>query len=96
MNEQGFDIPQNGMIDFYADWCAPCKQMDPILDELKNEGHNIVQVDVDENQLMAQYFNIVSIPTFVFIKDGKEFHRQPGAVPKNKLEQHLEKVKPED
>ena len=93
---EDFTIPQNAMVDFYADWCSPCKQMDPILDELKNEGHNIIQVDVEENQLMTKYFDIVSIPTFVFIKDGKEFHRFTGVVPKHKLEDYLKKIKEED
>ena len=89
------NIPKNAMIDFYADWCPPCKQMDPVLKELKEEGHNIVKVDVEQENLIAQYFDIVSIPTFVFIREGKEFHRMTGAVPKNKLEQYLVKLKEE-
>lgn len=84
-------IPQNGMIDFYADWCPPCKQMDPILKEL-SENYNIEKVNVEENALMAKYFDVISIPTFVLIKEGKEAKRITGATSKQKLEEALKEI----
>lgn len=95
MSEE-FSIPQNGLIDFYADWCPPCKQMDPILKELKEEGFEIHKVNVEEETLMAQYFDIVNIPTFVLMEEGKEQVRLIGAVHKDKLRQQLVKLKNDD
>jgi thioredoxin 1 len=92
MNDN-FNIPENGMIDFYADWCPPCKVMSPVIDEIKSEGYNIQKVDIESNQLMSSYFDIVNIPTFVFIKDGKEYDRITGVTHKDKILSVLEKIK---
>lgn len=90
---ESFDIPQNGMIDFYADWCQPCKVMNPTIDEIKKEGYEVKKVDVETNQLMANYFGIANIPTFVFIKEGKEYDRITGVTHKDKILSILEEMK---
>lgn len=79
------DIPKSGkvIVDFYADWCGPCKRFAPKFQDLseKDEFKNItfLKVDVDENQALSEKFNISSLPTFVFIKDGKIVHTLEGA-----------------
>lgn len=74
------------IIDFYADWCGPCKMVAPILEELANEYEGklvIYKVDTEKEQELAALFEIRSIPTFLFIPmDGKPM-LQPGALPKN-------------
>lgn len=73
------------LIDFYADWCGPCKIMAPVFLELEKEYQGVVEfkkVDVETNGEMAQQFHVMSIPTFVILKDGKEVSRKMGAMPK--------------
>lgn len=80
------------LVDFYADWCAPCKTMAPILQEVKSDMGGkvrIVKVDVDKNPKAAQKFGIQSIPTLILFKDGKQKWRQSGVVQKNALIQVL-------
>lgn len=74
------------MIDFYADWCGPCKALAPVVDELSGEYEGkvkIVKMDVDANPDAPQKYGILSIPTMVFIKDGDEVDRLTGALPKD-------------
>ena len=62
------------VVDFYADWCGPCKMMSPIIDEIANEMGETVKVgkvNVDEEQSLAIQFGVMSIPTIVIIKNGK-------------------------
>ena len=62
------------VVDFYADWCGPCKMMSPIIDEIANEMGEAVKigkVNVDEEQNLAMQFGVMSIPTIVIIKNGK-------------------------
>ena len=76
------------LIDFYADWCGPCKIMSPIFDEIKGDYSGKVdfkKVDVEEDVAQAQQFGVLSIPTFVILKDGKEVDRKLGAMPKDVL-----------
>ncbi len=80
------------LVDFYADWCGPCKTMAPILQEVKSDMGGkvrIVKVDVDKNPKVAQKFGIQSIPTLILFKDGKQKWRQSGVVQKNALIQVL-------
>ncbi|NMB70010.1 thioredoxin [candidate division WWE3 bacterium] len=73
------------LIDFYADWCGPCKIMAPIFEELEKEYQGKVtfrRVDVEAEGDLAAKYGIMSIPTFVLLKDNKEIDRQIGAKPK--------------
>ncbi|MBR4110698.1 MAG: thioredoxin [Clostridia bacterium] len=76
------------IVDFYATWCMPCQMLTPILVEIdkENEDVEIFKVNVDENQETAIRYDIVSVPTLIFFKDGKEVERQVGLVEKEKLE----------
>lgn len=83
------------MIDFYADWCGPCKMLMPIVEELAGEYEgkvNIVKLDVDASQDLAQKYGVMSIPTLVFIKDGNEVDRITGAMPKDALAEKLDSL----
>lgn len=71
---------------FTADWCAPCKKMKPIIQELVAEGVSINLVDVDLEKELAKSFNILSIPTFILFEDEKEINRISGAQTKEQLE----------
>jgi thioredoxin 1 len=80
------------LVDFYADWCGPCKMMAPILTEVKNavgEDAYIIKVDVDASPEAASVFKVMSIPTLIIFKDGKPVWRQAGVVPANVLESQL-------
>ncbi|HNE28884.1 MAG TPA: thioredoxin [Saprospiraceae bacterium] len=69
------------LIDFYADWCAPCRAMKPVLDDVKarlGENVNIYKIDVDKNQALAARFNIRSIPTLMIFNKGNAVWRKSG------------------
>ena len=76
------------LVDFYADWCMPCKMLSPILEELSEEIDDvkIVKVNTDRNQELASSFGIMSIPTLLFVKDGKVIDTMVGMRPKEELE----------
>jgi len=70
------------LVDFWAEWCGPCKTIAPILKELADEHPGtlrIAKVDVDENQGLARQYGVQSIPTMIVFKDGEEVHRMVGA-----------------
>ena len=60
------------VVDFYANWCGPCKMLKPILEEVSTEGITVYSVNVDENKELAQQFQISSIPAVILFKDGKQ------------------------
>lgn len=69
------------LVDFYADWCAPCRAMKPVLEDLKAQlGEQVVifKIDVDKNQMLAQRFNVMSIPTLILFKKGEPVWRKTG------------------
>jgi thioredoxin len=81
------------IIDFYADWCGPCKMVAPILEELSNEYEGklvIYKVNTDIEQELSAVFGIQSIPTMLFIGADGEPMMQPGALPKHVLKQVIE------
>lgn len=80
------------LVDFYADWCGPCKMTSPIINELSEELKNIkfVKVDVDQNSELASQYSVFSIPTFILVKDGKVASQFVGAMGK---EGFLEQIK---
>lgn len=81
-------------VDFYADWCAPCKVTEPIIHQLAGEMKDLkfVQVDVDQNAELASKYNVFSIPTFVLFKDGTVAHQFVGAMGKEGFEAEIKKV----
>lgn len=83
------------MVDFYADWCGPCKMMAPLVAQLADEYDGkckIGKCNTDENPIMTNEFKVMSIPTFVFFKDGKAVDTIMGAVSKSALEEKLRQV----
>lgn len=82
------------LVDFYADWCGPCKVVSPILDELAESMKNIkfAKVNVDENQELAAKYSVFSIPTFLIFKDGEVKNQFVGAHSKEGFEEEIEKV----
>ena len=83
------------MIDFYAEWCGPCRMMSPLIEQFATEYAGKVKigkVNVDEERALAMKFGIQSIPCFVFIKDGKVTDTVVGAMPKEALNRRLEKL----
>src|SRR5690554_5177142 len=86
------DVP--AIIDFYADWCGPCKMVAPILEELSEEYKGkvkIYKVDTEVEQELSSVFGIRSIPSMLFIPLGKEPMMQAGALPKSSLKEIIEK-----
>ena len=76
------------LIDFWADWCGPCRMLSPIIDEVSNENPNIKigKVNVDEQQELSAQFGIMSIPTLLVFKDGKKTNESIGLIPKEQVE----------
>lgn len=86
--------PTPVLVDFWAPWCGPCQMMGPIVDELATEYGDKVKVgkvNVDENQAVAGKYQVLSIPTFLMIKNGEVVDQVVGGVPKEKLKEMLDK-----
>lgn len=76
------------LVDFYADWCGPCKMLAPILKQVKDEmgeAIKIVKIDVDKNQSIAAKYQVRGVPTMLLFKKGKQLWRQSGVLQKNDL-----------
>ncbi|MDF4203476.1 thioredoxin [Maribacter sp. SA7] len=76
------------LVDFFADWCGPCKTLAPILKDVKGDlgdAIKVVKIDVDKNQTLASQYQVRGVPTMILFKDGKQVWRQSGVVPKNDL-----------
>ncbi len=72
------------MVDFWASWCGPCKMLSPVVESIaeKYEGKALVgKVNVDDEPELAQQFGVMSIPTVIFLKNGREFERKVGVMP---------------
>jgi len=83
------------LVDFWAEWCGPCKMVGPVLDELAKEYNGklrIAKVNVDENQQVSVDFHIRSIPTLLFFKNGQMVKQLIGAHPKSKLVNEIQEV----
>lgn len=79
------------LVDFYADWCGPCRALGEILESLENV--NILKINVDEHQDLAMKFGVMSIPTMILFKDGTEVSKKIGALPKSELTKWIEENK---
>jgi thioredoxin 1 len=98
LTEQNFDealVANQGvmMVDFWAEWCGPCRAVAPVLEELTRESNGAVplaKVNVDENHGLAARYGIRSIPTILFVKQGKVVDQIIGAVPKIQLKKKLD------
>lgn len=87
------------LIDLYADWCAPCKQMAPMVQELATEFESklkVVKVNIDKCPLLAQSFRVQSIPMFILIHQGQIVDQLLGAAPKEALKKFIKRVVPSD
>lgn len=98
VNDSSFDqtMRDNSLvvIDFWAPWCGPCRMMSPVLEELAKEYPEEIlfsKLNVDDNPMTSRRFGIISIPTLLVMKNGKEVDRIVGFAPKNYLEQQLQK-----
>ncbi len=91
INKNNFDEMSKNekplLLDFYANWCGPCKILSPIIDEIAEERDDIVvgKVNVDAEPELAEQFNVFSIPTLVIMKDGEIIHQSSGARPKAQI-----------
>lgn len=81
------------LIDFYAEWCGPCKMLSPVLEQINKEHKDVkvVKVNIDDSRSIASYYQIQSIPTLVLLKDGEFIQRMIGFNPKKKIEEFIEK-----
>lgn len=84
------------LVDFFAEWCGPCKLMAPILKEVKDnlgETVSIIKIDVDKNQTLASQYQVRGVPTLILFKNGKQLWRQSGVVQKKDLISLIERNK---
>jgi thioredoxin 2 len=80
------------LVDFYADWCGPCKMMAPVLDQVARDRVGsvlVAKLDTDASQATARRFSIASIPTLIVFRGGREVARELGAIPRPRLEAML-------
>jgi thioredoxin 1 len=83
------------LVDFWAEWCGPCKMVSPIVEELSNEYNGKIKVaklDVDSNPQTATNYGIRGIPTLLMFKDGSAVDQIVGAVPKTQIAERLDKI----
>jgi len=76
------------LVDFYADWCGPCRMMEPILEDFASDNQDIIvaKVDVDENRILVEDLGVQSMPTLLLFKDGWEVNRVSGAMGRTQLD----------
>jgi len=80
------------LVDFYADWCGPCKAMSPAIQEVGKDVEGkarVIKVNIDKNQTAAMQYNVRAVPTFIIFKQGQPVWRHSGMIDKNTLERQL-------
>ena len=80
------------MVEFFADWCGPCRTVGPVVDELAREmagKASVLRVNVDENGALAQRYGVRGIPAFIVFKDGQPVERETGIIPKSRMRSML-------
>ena len=100
LNQQNFSSEvlnnkQPVLVDFYADWCGPCRMTSPIVEQIAQEYEGkvtVAKLDVDSNNQLAAQYRVMSIPTMIFFKDGKEVERMVGVRPKAEFARTLDKM----
>lgn len=92
VNTQNFEAevlnaPGTVLVDFYADWCGPCKMVSPIVDEIAEEqaAISVCKINVDKSAALAKQYKVMSIPTLIVFRDGKESARMIGYKPKDEI-----------
>lgn len=82
------------VVDFYATWCAPCKMLAPVLEELNDQMNEVkfVKIDVDKSPVISNQYKVQSIPTVLIFKDGKIQDKKVGFVPKDNLKDSIEEA----
>lgn len=91
VNKTNFDSVKNSskpvLLDFYADWCGPCRMVSPLVDEIAEENpmYLVGKINVDQEPELAQEFRVLSIPTLIAMKDGNVVNRVTGARPKSEI-----------
>ncbi len=81
------------LVDFYADWCGPCKAMNPVVEQLANQYNGklkIIKVNIDNNQSAAAQYRVQGVPTFILFSKGQQVWRQSGALPAQQLNQVIQ------
>lgn len=81
------------LVDFWASWCGPCKMMGPVVEQIAKdmgESARVCKINIDEQPELASQYNVMSIPTFILFKEGKEVNRTVGAMPKEELSRLFE------
>ena len=95
-NKENFDSLINDgvvVVDFFANWCGPCKMLGPVLEELSDSRSEVkvVKIDVDEEEDLARRFGVMSIPALYLFKDGKQVDNKVGFMPLSLLEEWIDK-----
>ncbi len=81
------------LVDFYADWCGPCKAMSPVVQQVAGQFSGklkVIKVNIDSNQAAASQFRVQGVPTFILFHKGKQVWRQSGAMPAQQLTQAIQ------
>jgi thioredoxin len=94
--EQFIKDNKNVMVDFFAEWCGPCKMLGPIIDEIAEESQDkdikIIKLNVEESPQTAQKFGVMSIPTIIYFKNGEVHETTMGLMPKDQLNEKIDNL----